>query len=199
VTGSTTVLSNLFHNVGGVVTVVDDDTFRVDDFTFDGGGPAVYFYLATGDTDAEFAAGLPIMPLLSGNVFDGTQGPLFYDLPAGETFNDYNAISVWCAQFGVNFGSGTFYTPLEGDINSDGFVGIEDLGYVLGAWNMTVPPADPLSDPSGDGYVGIADLNIVLGNWNAGTPPTGAGQAVPEPTGIGLLGASAFLLTRRRR
>ncbi|MEZ6192307.1 MAG: DM13 domain-containing protein [Phycisphaerales bacterium] len=199
VTGSTTQLSTNYHNVGGTVTVVDDDTFRVDDFTFDGGGPAVYFYLATGETDAEFSLGLPVMPLLSANVFDGTQGPLFFDLPTGETFNGYNAISVWCAQFSVNFGSGTFEAPsLLGDLDNDGFVGISDLNIILGNWNLSVPPADPRADPTNQGFVGIANLNVVLNNWNAGTPPPGTGQAIPEPAGIGLLGASAILLTRRQ-
>jgi len=64
---------------------------------------------------------------------------------------------------------------------------------------MTVPPADPMSDPSGDGFVGIADLNIVLGNWNAGTPPGATGQAVPEPASLGLLGAAGLCLRRRHR
>ena len=79
-------------------------------------------------------------------------------------------------------------TLLEGDLNGDGFVGIADLNIVLGAWNQTVPPGDPLADPTGDGFVGIADLNVVLGNWNAGTPPSVEASAnVPEPGTVGLL------------
>ncbi len=60
---------------------------------------------------------------------------------------------------------------IPGDLNDDGFVGIEDINIVLGNWNQTVtPPGDLLQgDPSGDGYVGIEDLNVVLPNWNAGT------------------------------
>jgi subtilisin-like proprotein convertase family protein len=61
---------------------------------------------------------------------------------------------------------------ITGDMNSDGFVGIEDLNIVLGNWNQAVTPGDLLfGDPTGDGFVGIGDLNVVLGNWNAGTPP----------------------------
>ncbi len=59
---------------------------------------------------------------------------------------------------------------LEGDLNGDGFVGIEDLNLVLSDWNAS-PPTDPAADPTGDNFVGIEDLNLVLGNWNAGTPP----------------------------
>ncbi len=62
---------------------------------------------------------------------------------------------------------------LNGDLNKDGFVGIDDLNTVLGNWNQAVAPGDWFAgDPSGDGFVGIDDLNTVLGNWNASTPPT---------------------------
>ncbi len=87
---------------------------------------------------------------------------------------------------------------LVGDVNSDGFVGIDDLNIILGNWNQNVPPANPLADPSGDGFVGIDDLNQVLGNWNAGTPPTG-GAAVPEPASLALVGVGAAAIMRRRR
>jgi hypothetical protein len=61
---------------------------------------------------------------------------------------------------------------LDGDLNKNGFVGIDDLNTVLSNWNQNVAPGDWFAgDPTGDGFVGIADLNTVLGNWNAGTPP----------------------------
>ena len=87
---------------------------------------------------------------------------------------------------------------LLGDLDGDGFVGIDDLNIVLGAWNQNVPPANPLADPSGDGFVGIDDLNEVLGNWNAGTPP-GDPINTPEPGGMGLLCIGSLVLQRRCR
>lgn len=87
---------------------------------------------------------------------------------------------------------------LAGDLNLDGFVGIEDLNIVLGEWNAS-PPTNLAADPTEDGFVGIEDLNIVLGNWNAGTPPS-AGAVVPEPTTAAtLLILSGLAFTGRRR
>ena len=92
-----------------------------------------------------------------------------------------------------------FVQPLlTGDLDGDGFVGINDLNIVLSNWNQNVPPADPAADPSGDGFVGIDDLNEVLGNWNVGTPPTSS--SVPEPNaGLLMLGLSLFLSGKARR
>ena len=90
-------------------------------------------------------------------------------------------------------------TSLEGDLNSDGFVGVDDLNIVLVNWNQNVTPGDLSSgDPTGEGFVGVDDLNIVLVNWNNGTPPASA-SVVPEPASIAMLGASGLALFRRRR
>ena len=87
---------------------------------------------------------------------------------------------------------------LDGDLNGDGFVGVEDLNLILGAWNQFVTPGDLLAgDPSEDGFVGIDDLNTVLGSWNAGIPPV-AGSYIPEPTMFGLFGVGGLILLRRR-
>ncbi|MCA9233694.1 MAG: ASPIC/UnbV domain-containing protein, partial [Planctomycetales bacterium] len=54
---------------------------------------------------------------------------------------------------------------IDGDIDGDGFVGINDLNVVLGNWNQTVPIGDVSRGDIagiGDGFVGIDDLNTVL-------------------------------------
>ncbi len=86
---------------------------------------------------------------------------------------------------------------IPGDLNLDGFVGISDLGIVLGSWNQSAPAAEFRADPTGDGFVGLADLNIVLGNWNAGTPPPPAAN-IPAPTSAGILLGLGWTLCLRR-
>jgi len=85
---------------------------------------------------------------------------------------------------------------IPGDLDGDGFVGLNDLDLILNNWNQNVPPADPLADPSGDGFVGLDDLDVVLNNWNNGTPPPA--NTVPEPAGIALLGLGSLAVLRRR-
>ncbi len=105
--------------------------------------------------------------------------------------------------FGVSYlaNSITLNVGLLGDLTGDGFVGIEDLNIILGAWNQTVPAGVLLQgDPSGDGFVGIEDLNFVLGNWNLGAPPPAEALAlVPEPGTVGVLGITGGLFCCRRR
>ena len=84
---------------------------------------------------------------------------------------------------------------IEGDLNGDGFVGLDDLDIILSHWNQNVTPGDALlGDISGDGYVGLTDLDVVLENWNAGTPSS---TAVPEPATLSLLTLCAIPLLKR--
>ncbi len=115
--------------------------------------------------------------------FAGAGSSMIDDLRIGDTWESVTS---------------TITPPLLGDLDNDGFVGINDLNIVLGNWNQNVPPANPLADPSGDGFVGIDDLNAVLGNWNAGTPPNSTTN-IPEPTTLGTLGILGMLTMHTRR
>jgi hypothetical protein len=119
-------LSTRFHAVEGTVTIVDERTLQVDHFTYDGPAPAVYFYLGAEDTNIAFTNGLSVPPQL---IRDYNDESLTLTLPAGETLDGYNAVSVWCADVRVNFGSGTFFPP--GDFDEDGDTDLADY-EVLG-------------------------------------------------------------------
>ena len=108
----------------------------------------------------------------------------------------------------VTLDSAPVEPSLPGDLNSDGFVGQDDLNFILGKWGTNVTAGSfTMGDPSGDGFVGQDDLNILLGHWGEGTPPlTLAGSslsaaAVPEPHSVLLwiVGMAALLPFWRRR
>ena len=92
---------------------------------------------------------------------------------------------------------------LPGDLNGDGYVGLDDLQPILDHWNQNVTIGDAsmgdIAGPSGsgpDGYVGLDDLQPVLDHWNEGTLPTPS--SIPEPATLALLGMGMAALTRRR-
>lgn len=109
--GWTAQLSELQHNVSGWVEIVDERTVRLHDFTYDGLGPRVYVTLGAADSNSAFAAGLYLDPVFAvGRAYAGETVDV--TLPDGvESFDGYRAVSVWCDEFSVNFGSGLFAPP----------------------------------------------------------------------------------------
>ena len=104
-------LSTLAHSVRGTVTIVDADTFRVDNFFYDGGGIDVHFILAASNNYTVFSTARLIADSLPSPGFRGQPhngDSVTIDLPAGQTLDGYNAVSLWCIPAQANFGSGTF-------------------------------------------------------------------------------------------
>ncbi len=99
----------------------------------------------------------------------------------------------------VDLNGEVFRVNLPGDINADGFVGIDDLSVILTNWNQNVGLANHAQGDiagNGDAFVGIDDLNIVLANWNTGVPPTNS-ASIPEPATAWVLLGATLMLTRR--
>ena len=91
---------------------------------------------------------------------------------------------------------------IPGDLDGDGFVGLDDLDIILNHWNQAVTVGDPLmgditgAGGSPDGYVGLDDLDVLLNHWNEGTPPA---VATPEPASLVMLGLAGGVGLIRRR
>jgi len=86
--------------------------------------------------------------------------------------------------------------PIEGDLDGDGFVGLNDLDFVLGSWNQSSPLPNLRADATHDGFIGLDDLDVVLGNWNQGTPPQDIAN-FPEPTGLLLHAVFSLAILKR--
>jgi len=151
------------------------------------------------DTD-----GLTVLATADALPAGGIESLFSIALPsAGEYFVSIATITDTVQLYRLDVSVNSVAPPIVGDLDNDGFVGVDDLNIVLGNWNANVSPGDLLSgDPTGEGFVGVDDLNIVLTNWNNGTPPGSPGEmssTVPEPGGSLLLGLSALVLMRHRR
>jgi mono/diheme cytochrome c family protein len=102
--GQTALMTANFHDVGGIAEIIDDCTIEIRDFTFDGQGVDVRLYGGLGgDFDAGFGMG---EDLRRAEPYEGET--LTFTLPAGQTLDDLDGVSVWCVPVGVDFGSGFF-------------------------------------------------------------------------------------------
>lgn len=99
--GATANLSSIAHGVSGALTVIDDCTLEFTNFSYDGGGPAVYFYAGTNGIYNDSNAN-QISSLLTGTVFSNNTVRLV--LPNTVTLDNFDSISVWCIDFNANFG-----------------------------------------------------------------------------------------------
>ena len=187
--------SSLTAEVGGLTPVTDYDRLTVF-------GDVVL----GGTLDASILGGFT--PTV-GDVFDIL-------LASGSVSGTFDAVNLPAGPgegFGIFYGSNfvrLMVLRIDGDLNGDGFVGLDDLDIILNHWNQNVTVGDPsLGDVSGaggtpDGFVGLDDLDVVLLGWNNGTPfpstptPPAVGSAVPEPSVIGLMLVGAGWLGCRR-
>ncbi|GMH39384.1 hypothetical protein BSKO_07282 [Bryopsis sp. KO-2023] len=109
--GSKATLTTIQYDVSGVLEIIDDCTFKVN-LTYTAQGPDVFWYGA--DTKENLASGFILekedgepfmMPRSHGPYKDEEQ---IVKLPEKVTWDDVNAISVWCRAFAVDFGNAVF-------------------------------------------------------------------------------------------
>lgn len=104
--GQTASFSNLFHDVGGTATIIDDCTIDLTNFNFDGGGIDVRIYVGNDGRFFEREGGFAISGDLVGIAY--SNNTLRLTLPPDRSLDDFNSISVWCVAVGVSFGTGFF-------------------------------------------------------------------------------------------
>ncbi len=104
--GTTAEFTTLFHDVAGTLTLLDDRTIQITNFTYDGDGPSVYFYTGTDGGYDPSQGGRRFGPRLNGRPYNNET--LTITLPDDITLDDFNGISVWCDLFFANFGDARF-------------------------------------------------------------------------------------------
>lgn len=95
------------HNVAGKATIIDDCTIEISQFSYDGGGPDVYFFGAI-NHNYKSAGAFPVGNRLNGQVFENEDFTI--KLPINKTLDDLTGLSVWCIDFSADFGHMEF-TP----------------------------------------------------------------------------------------
>eukprot|EP00877_Chromochloris_zofingiensis_P010197 jgi/Chrzof1/5430/Cz16g02210.t1 len=94
-------LTELEHKVSGTITILDDCSFRVTDFTYDGKAPAAYWWGAP-DVDRLYQEGFA---LDSNRLKSSSNGvTVVIELSPGVTWDKVKVISVWCEAFAADFG-----------------------------------------------------------------------------------------------
>jgi hypothetical protein len=105
--GATATLETHFHSVAGTVTVIDNCTVELTDFTFDGQGLDVRAVLSD---NADFES----YDVLSEDLrADGPYDDAVLSLPLreGMTLDGITDFSIWCVPAGASFGDGSFTLP----------------------------------------------------------------------------------------
>lgn len=94
---------NPTYGVNGRAIILDERTIRLENFSYNGGGPDVRIYLGVGNS---FANGPVLTGTISGQVYNNQT--LDLTIPDGVSLDDFDAISVWCTLFSISFSEGVF-------------------------------------------------------------------------------------------
>ncbi|OXU29814.1 hypothetical protein TSAR_013407 [Trichomalopsis sarcophagae] len=171
-------LSQLHHGVSGEVYAVDARTLFIKDFTYDGEGPAAYFY--AGHTKIVGNNGFKVRDERgTTNVLKRyRKKDITLTLPEGKTLANIKWFSVWCDEFAVNFGD----VKIPRNFDYPRPQKLEGLSGIHGVSSepVVVVDAQTLLIPSFS-YDGTApDAKFWVG---AGPSPSPQGIRVPDENG----------------
>ncbi|XP_077271953.1 DM13 and DOMON_DOH domain-containing protein skeletor isoform X4 [Temnothorax americanus] len=97
-------LSELHHGVSGEVYAVDARTLFIKDFTYDGEGPAAFFYAGSSKSPGNNGFRVRDERGTTNLLKRYRKKDITLTLPDGKTLNNIKWFSVWCDEFSVNFG-----------------------------------------------------------------------------------------------
>ncbi|XP_049956274.1 protein Skeletor, isoforms D/E-like [Schistocerca serialis cubense] len=171
-------LKTLHHGVTGEVYAVDARTLHIRDFSYDGEGPAAFFW--AGDTKSPSSYGFKV------NDEKGTTNVLpryrkkhiTVTLPDNKTLRDIKWFSVWCDEFAVNFGD--VKIPKNFDYPKPQKIDPLDGVHAVSSDNIVIVDAQTLLVPhfSYDGEAPDAKFWVGRGN-----KPSSQGTRVPDENG----------------
>ncbi|XP_045474822.1 protein Skeletor, isoforms B/C isoform X2 [Harmonia axyridis] len=171
-------LSELHHGVSGEVYAVDSRTLYIKDFTYDGQGPAAYFY--AGNSRTPGSSGFRLRDENgSGEVIRRYRKEgVTLSMPEGKNLNNIKIFYVWCEEFAVNFGD----VKIPRNLDYPRPVKIDPLQGVHGVSsdNVVVVDAQTLLIPNFS-YDGEApDAKFWVGR---GSKPSPQGIRIPDENG----------------
>lgn len=101
------------HETKGKATVYNlpegKQILRLSDFSTSN-GPDVHVYLVAAK-DAADNATVKNAGFIDLGSIKGSEGDQNYDIPANTDLNRYQAVTIWCARFNVNFATAALKTP----------------------------------------------------------------------------------------
>jgi len=101
--GWTGTLSSLDGGLGGIVTVTNNTTLTISDYTLaDASAPALYWW---GTTNGILADGFRISNFHVTQAATSNMDTI--NLDAGKTTADFSTVGLWCEQLKANFGQAT--------------------------------------------------------------------------------------------
>ncbi|CAH0554432.1 unnamed protein product [Brassicogethes aeneus] len=171
-------LSELHHGVSGEVYAVDGRTLHIKDYTYDGQGPAAYFYASSGKTASSNGFRLRDENGSGDVIRKYRKEGVTLTLPEGKTLRDIKIFYVWCEEFTVNFGDvkipRNFDFPRPQKV--DALKGVHDIS----SDNIVIVDAQTLLIPNLS-YDGEApDAKFWVGH---GPKPSPQGIRVPDENG----------------
>ena len=107
--GQSAPLHGYFHDISGFVSVVDDCTLELTEFSYDGAGLDVKLIAGEAGVDGndQYVNGTVLTEgLRKSDGYDNET--LSVPLPTGVSLDDFTNMSIWCVSVGENFGDATF-------------------------------------------------------------------------------------------